>query len=140
LADNIRSISQFEARFKQRAFLCQNTVMKNSSITLSKLYFSLSNQGNLKDIKKLFHPEATYSSEQTGLYYGVEDIMTMMHHFFNQYQSLHWHIDEMKAKTPLITEIKFSCLAVDHHQVKSERTGVERLLVVDELIRHIEVR
>ncbi len=109
-------------------------------IDTARLYFSLSNQADLPAIKKLFHPEATYSSAHTGLYYGIADIMDMMEQFFKQYHHLQWHIDHIQANSQHITEIEFTCHTTDHDQQTNERSGTERLVVVDGLIRHIEVR
>ncbi|TDR20354.1 nuclear transport factor 2 family protein [Marinicella litoralis] len=114
--------------------------MNNDPLKITELYFNLSNQANLNAIELLFHPEATYSSAHTGLYYGIDDIMAMMKKFFDQFSSIHWQINAMKATDQHITETEFTCLTTDHSGVVVERSGVERLVVVDALIRHVEVR
>ncbi len=65
--------------------ICNNNTMEeidNSSQVITQLYFKLSNAGDLSAIEALIYPQATYSSTNTGWYYGVTDIMTMMTTFF----------------------------------------------------------
>ena len=49
---------------------------------LTEQYFALSNDQDLTSIFTLLNPEATYSSNTTGLFYGVNDIRKMMTVFF----------------------------------------------------------
>ncbi len=114
--------------------------MNNNASDTTKRYFELSNQGDLSTIKTMFHPEATYSSTNTGLYYGVEDIMVMMQSFFAQFEAIDWHIDALKTHGEHITEVAFTCRTTDLHGTQLKRTGTERLVVAEGLIRHIEVR
>lgn len=111
-----------------------------SSKTITQLYFELSNAGNLSAIQALIIPEATYSSANTGLYYGITDIMAMMTAFFKSHQRLKWQVDSINALTDYITEVNFTCESTDKTGQSVTRTGVERVVVVDGLIRHIEVR
>jgi len=119
-----------------------NTMNNNQCSTqaITQLYFELSNAGDLSTIKELIDPQATYSSANTGLYYGVFDIMTMMTAFFKSQQTLNWRIDSIQALTEYITEVHFTCHSIDALGQTTERTGIERIVVVDGLIRHIEVR
>jgi len=110
-----------------------------SALEITKLYFDLSNQGNLIAIEKLFQADATYSSVNTGLYFGVENIMPMMQDFFDAHQKLHWTTHQVKALNEHVIELKFSCDAVSNEGKTKTISGVERVVVVDGLIRHIEV-
>ena len=114
--------------------------MHNNPTNITKQYFAYSNVADLSAIKSMFHPQATYSSANTGLYYGVDDIMTMMTHFFAQFSALEWQIDEIKANNAHIVEVAFTLHAIDLNDCHMERSGIERLVVVDGLIKHIEVR
>ncbi len=119
------------------------TSMQNSTtspLAITTLYFELSNAGNLSAIETLIHPQATYSSVNQGLFYGLTDIMDMMASFFAQHQRLNWRIDETLKVTDFITEIKFTFEGTDTAGKAVKRSGVERVVVVDGLIRHIEVR
>ena len=112
----------------------------NDSLTITKLYFELSNTGDLSAIDQLISADATYSSTHTGLYFGRIDIMTMMKAFYQSYRSLNWQINSIKVLTEFITEVHFTFISTDHSGQTTERMGIERIVVVDGLIRHIEVR
>ncbi len=112
----------------------------NQTQSTTELYIALSNSGNLTAIQALFDPQATYSSAHTGLYYGITDIMAMMNAYFKSHQSLHWQIDAISTLTEHISEVHFTCKTLDTDGKTSVRTGIERVVVVDGLIRHIEVR
>lgn len=114
--------------------------LKNDTQSITRLYFELSNTGKLSAIQALLNPEATYSSAHTGLYYGITDIMAMMTGFFKSHQSLNWQIDSISTLNEHICEVHFTCKRTDADGKTSEHSGVERLVVVDGLIRHIEVR
>ena len=114
--------------------------IKNNTQSITQLYFELSNNGNLSAIQALLNPEATYSSAHTGLYYGITDIMAMMTGFFNSHQSLNWQIDSISSLNEHICEVHFTCKRTDADGNSSEHSGIERLVVVGGLIRHIEVR
>jgi len=106
---------------------------------VAELYFDLSNTADFGAIEQLIHPQATYSSDNTGLYYSRPAIMQMMQQFFASHQSLHWHIDDLKVSQEHIVEIAFTCDYVNDNESGS-RQGIERIVAVDGLIRHIEVR
>lgn len=116
----------------------KNTI--NDSLAVTKLYFELSNAGDLSAIEDLIIEDATYSSAHTGLYFGRMNIMAMMEVFFEKYHSLNWQINSIKAVTEYITEVEFSFNSIDHSDQVTQRTGIERIVVKNGLIRHIEVR
>ena len=53
-----------------------------SARALTEKYFALSNARNLTSIFSQLHPEATYSSDDTELFYGLEGIQKIMTAFF----------------------------------------------------------
>ncbi|WP_395374761.1 nuclear transport factor 2 family protein [Marinicella sp. W31] len=106
---------------------------------VAQKYFDLSNQAELATIADLIHPQATYSSDNTGLYYGRKSIMQMMQQFFALHQSLHWHIDSLKQLSDHIVEIEFTCKYITADD-QGSRQGIERIVAVDGQIRHIEVQ
>lgn len=112
----------------------------NSSLEISQLYFDLSNQGDLKAIEMLFQPDATYSSVNTGLYYGTEHIFPMMRAFFAAHKKLKWQIQSIEQLNDHITELYFCCEAINNAGEQKNFSGIERIVVVDGLIRHVEVR
>ncbi len=112
----------------------------NDALSITKRYFKLSNAGDLSAIEDLIIDDATYSSAHTGLYFGRMDIMAMMSVFFESYQSLNWQINSIKTISEYITEVHFTFKCTNLSGLVTERTGVERIVVANGLIRHIEVR
>ena len=103
-------------------------------------YFDLSNNRDLEKVFKLFALEATYSSDNTGLHFGISDIRDMMQNFFDNYPKLHWEIHSIQETTSQIVELNFTLRGTDTQGEKIIRPGIERIVVVDEHLRHIEVR
>ena len=103
-------------------------------------YFDLSNNRDLEKVFKLFALDATYSSDNTGLYFGISDIRDMMQKFFDHYPELHWEIHSIQETTPHIIELDFTLRGTDTRGEKIIRPGIERIVVVSEQLRHIEVR
>ncbi len=113
--------------------------MKNAIESIARDYFESSNKAKLSVIRTMFSENATYSSVATGLYYGVDDIMTMITDFFSQYKALHWNINELNVITDYIVEIQFSFKATDQSDKHITRTGIEKLVIDGGKIRHIEI-
>ncbi len=111
-----------------------------NSLQICHDYFAFSNARNLEAIESLFHDEATYSSDNTGLYYGKADIMAMVREFFANYPYLHWSMDRVTETTSHIVEVAFTRQARDSQGHESSGQGIERVIVVDGRIRHVEVR
>ena len=103
-------------------------------------YFDLSNNRDMEKVFKLFALDATYSSDNTGLYFGISDIRDMMQKFFDHYPELHWEIHSIQETTPQIIELDFTLRGTDTRGDKIVRPGIERIVVVSEQLRHIEVR
>ncbi len=103
-------------------------------------YFDLSNNRDLEKVFKLFALDATYSSDNTGLYFGISDIRNMMQKFFDHYPELHWEIHSIQETTPQIVELNFTLRGTDTRGEKIIRPGIERIVVVSEQLRHVEVR
>ena len=111
-----------------------------NSVELTRQYFQLSNERKLETIRYLFEKQATYSSDNTGLYFGRDAIMRMMGDFFDAFPSLYWEIHSLVENTPHIAEVDFTLVAKKTDGSKILRPGIERVVVVNGLIRHVEVR
>ena len=112
--------------------------MKNAR-ALTEQYFALSNDRDLTSIFTLLNPEATYSSNNTGLFYGVNDIRKMMTAFFADHPYIQWTILELRELSEHITEVDFTVVSTDREGNQTERSGLERIVVASGAIRHIEV-
>lgn len=111
-----------------------------SATSIARQYFELSNARDLGAIENLFADEATYSSDNTGLYFGKQDIMDMVQAFFDSFPYLHWAIDSIEEKTPQIVEIYFTVSSRNRDGNEINRKGKETVVVTDRKIRHVEVR
>ena len=107
---------------------------------LAKLYFELSNQKKLDEISSLIDGQATYSSDNTGLHFGRTAIMQMMTKFFDAFSELAWQIDSIRELDVNIVEIQFSFQGKKKSGEELAKQGIERIVVVDGFLRHIEVR
>ena len=52
-----------------------------SPLQIAQEYFELSNQADLTSIEKMFTNTSTYSSVNTGVFYGRQQIMDMVRPF-----------------------------------------------------------
>jgi hypothetical protein len=107
---------------------------------LAQLYFDLSNARDLKTVETLLQLSITYSSDNTGLYFGRENVMKMMREFFDLFPQLHWEVHSLISVSEHIAEIIFTLTGTKNDGTKITRPGIERIVVEQDLIRHIEVR
>jgi ketosteroid isomerase-like protein len=112
----------------------------SDALQLAKHYFDLSNEGKLADIKKLFTPSSTYSSANTGVYLGVEQIMAMQAEFFAGYEFLSWNVHNVEEVRPGVVLFDFTFSGKIRDGKTVSRRGVEYVVVHDGKIQHIEVR
>ena len=111
-----------------------------SALSIAKEYFRLSNERDLNAIANMFAEDATYSSDNRGLYFGREDIMQMVQGFFGSFPELGWEIDASEEKTEHIVEIAFTFTGRDKHGQAVSRQGLESLVIQGDKIRHVDVR
>ena len=111
-----------------------------NALQLAKHYFNLSNEGRLSDIRKLFTPSSTYSSENTGVYLGADQIMEMQTEFFASFETMGWDVHSVKEVKPgiVLFDFTFSGKTLDGEAV--HRSGREYVIVYNGKIQHIEVR
>ena len=114
--------------------------MKNNILEIAQKYFDLSNNRELTQIPELFCNDVIYSSDNTGIYFGKDNIMEMMNTFFSKYKFLEWKIESIKEIKNITVEIYFTLRMVDFDENEIEKKGVERLIIINDLIKYIEVR
>ncbi len=112
----------------------------STALEIAQLYFHLSNNSDFNEIKNLFTDSTTYSSQNTGLFLGVESIQAMQKDFHNKFSSLHWTINSIeKVKTGIIlVDYNFVAQSKSGDEVKS--SGFEYIVVHNDKILHIEIR
>jgi len=111
--------------------------MNNTQIALK--YFEVSNQSDFEEIEKLFHENITYSSQNTGLYLWVQDILEMQKNFHGSFESLDWKILNSQEEKPGIMRVDFEFAWVKAWE-EVKFIGVEYVIVVDGKIQHIEIK
>ena len=106
----------------------------------AELYFRLSNKSDFEGIAKLLNDSTTYSSQNTGLYVGKEEIIKMQKTFHGAFSSLKWAVESVNEIKPgvVMFEYTFSATKPDGEKIKS--SGLEYIVVNDDKILHIEVR
>ncbi|MFT5098618.1 MAG: hypothetical protein ACI9HY_000727 [Planctomycetaceae bacterium] len=112
----------------------------SDELQLAKHYFDLSNEGKLADIKNLFTPSSTYSSANTEVFLGVDQIMTMQSEFFAGYETLSWRINSIEELRPGVILIDFTFSGKTQDGKKVSRRGLEYVIVYNGKLQHIEVR
>ncbi|MGI9335246.1 MAG: nuclear transport factor 2 family protein [Gammaproteobacteria bacterium] len=110
------------------------------AVRLAHHYFDLSNQGKLADIEKLFTPSSTYSSANTGVYLGAEQIMEMQTKFFASFKTMGWVVHSFEEVKPgvVLFDFTFSGTTLDGETI--HRPGREYVIVYNGKLQHVEVR
>ena len=113
---------------------------KGNAVELAQRYFDLSNQGNLAEIEKLFTSSSTYSSANTGVYLGVDQIMDMQAAFFAGFETLAWDVHQVEEIRPgvVLFDFTFSGKTLDGETVV--RPGLEYVIVYHGKLQHVDVR
>ncbi len=112
----------------------------SEAINIAKHYFDLSNSKNLDEIRKLFTPSSTYSSENTGVYLGVDQIVDMQSNFFKTFSKLQWDIHDAEEVRPGVVKFDFTIHAEKENGEKVTRPGIEYVIVFQGKLQHVEVR
>ena len=112
----------------------------SNAVQLAKHYFDLSNEGRLSEIKKLFTASTTYSSDNTGLYLGADQIMEMQKAFFADFETLSWTVRSVEEVKPGIVLFDFTFSGKTTAGDSVSRDGLEYVIVHQDKIQHIEVR
>ena len=116
-----------------------NEIMTNA-VQLARHYFDLSNEGKLTDIKELFTSSSTYSSANTDVYLGADQIMDMQTKFFAGFGTMKWNVNSVKEIKPGIILFDFTFIGKTLDGEAIQRSGREYVVVYNGKIQHIEVR
>ena len=112
----------------------------SEAVQIAKHYFDLSNNGNLEEIEKLFTPSSTYSSSNTGVYLGADQIMEMQRGFFANFETIGWDVHSVEEVKPgvILFDFTFSGKTLAGEEVR--RPGLEYVVVYNGKLQHVEVR
>ena len=112
----------------------------SNAIEIAQQYVEASNCSDMETIKLMMGPSTTYSSQNTGVYLGVDQIIAMQAKFHATFVSLHWDVSEMKEVRPGVVQFEFHMLGVKHSGEQASVTGLEYVIAHNNLLQHIEVR
>ncbi len=112
----------------------------NNTLEIAKKYFDLANNGNLIEIEKMFTNRSTYSSQNTGVFFGSNQIMKMMKGFFNLFITLQWDIISIEEVSDGVVLFDFVLLGEKLDGEKISIEGLEYLFIYEDKIQHIDVR
>ena len=111
-----------------------------SPLETAKLYFELSNKSDLEAIRALLTTTTTYSSPNTGVFFGVDDIIEMQKQFHAKLKSLHWEVTSVKELSSNICLFEYDFTATDSAGEELSSSGSEYVIAKDGKIHHIEIR
>lgn len=107
---------------------------------LAEHYFELSNQRDLESIEKLLDESTTYSSINTGVFLGREQIMQMKQSFYSSFKDMNWKIHSIVEERPAVILFDFTFTGTTNESKSVTREGLEYVIVYDNKLQHIEVR
>lgn len=111
-----------------------------SSLEIAKLYFELSNKSDFEGIEELLTESTTYSSKNTGIYLGAEDIMKMQREFHGSFKSLGWTITSSSESKSGVVLFDYAFVGTKNSGEEVEGSGVETIVIHNDKIQHIEIR
>ena len=112
----------------------------SSALETAQYYFELSNKSDFEGISTLFTPTTTYSSQTTGVYLGVEDIMAMQRAFHGRFSSLKWKVNSVEELKPGVVLFDYDFIAELPDGERVESSGLEYVIVYQDKIQHVEIR
>lgn len=110
------------------------------AIELAQHYFDLSNDSDLDAIRELMISSTTYSSANTGLFLGVDDIIAMQTEFHAGFESLNWQVNAVEEIKPGIVQFDFTFYGRRRNGETVQSHGIETVVVHAGKIQHIEIR
>ncbi len=110
-------------------------------LQVTKNYVELSNNGKLDLIAELIDLNATYSSENVGMHYGLEAILQMKAKFFSNLLEHHWDVLEYELIQDRIIRFRFNFIGKDQKGIEIKKSGIETVVVnLQNKIQHVEVK
>jgi hypothetical protein len=110
------------------------------ALEIATQYFELSNKSNFDDMKNLMTEATTYSSQTTGVYLGVSDILAMQKTFHGKFASLTWRVNSVEEVKPGVVLFNYDFVGELPDGKKAEASGLEYVIIYRGKIQHIEIR
>ncbi|WP_120501698.1 nuclear transport factor 2 family protein [Roseovarius sp. EL26] len=112
----------------------------SNAIEIALNYIEASNRSDMEAITSMMNPSTTYSSQNTGLYLGDEQIMAMQAAFHADFVSLHWDISELQEIRPGVVQFAFTMSGTKQTGEQISVAGQETVIVYNNCLQHIEVK
>jgi hypothetical protein len=109
-------------------------------LEIAKQYFELSNKSDFVGIEDLMTEATTYSSQATGVYLGVSDILAMQRIFHAKFTSLKWRVNYIEEVKPGVVLFDYDFIGELPNGENIESSGLEYVIVYEGKIQHIEIR
>ena len=113
---------------------------QSEALVVAQRYFDLSNARDLDAVESLFTETSTYSSDNTGVYFGKKQIMAMMRPFFEKFTDLKWSVKSAEEIRPGVVLFDFTFSGITTSGESVQRAGREYVIVYDGKLQHVEVR
>jgi len=110
------------------------------SLEIAQQYFEFSNQSDFEGIAKLLTDSTTYSSQNTGIYLGRDDIIAMQKDFHYKFAKLHWHVNSVKEVKHGVILFDYDFQATLPSGEVMQSSGLECVVIYKDKIQHIEIR
>jgi len=88
----------------------------------------------------MFTNRSTYSSQNTGIFFGTNQIMKMMKEFFDLFIALQWNINSIKEVSEGVVLFDFLLLGEKLDGEKISIEGLEYLCIYENKIQHVDIR
>ena len=110
------------------------------ALEIATLYVKLSNKSDFVGIENLMTKATTYSSQTTGVYLGVSDILAMQRVFHAKFTSLKWRVNSVEEMKPGVVLFDYDFMGELPNGEKVEASGLEYVIAYQGKIQHVEIR
>jgi hypothetical protein len=114
--------------------------MTSEAMDIAMRYFDVSNKSDMEAIYPMFRASTTYSSQNTGVYLGAEQIIDMQRKFHSSFDSLRWDIHSVEEPQPGVVKFDFTFIGQKKTGDSINLLGVEYIIVYNGKIQHVEIR
>jgi hypothetical protein len=112
----------------------------SEAVRVAQMYFVASNKSDMGAIAAMMSRSTTYSSAHTGVYLGVDQIITMQTAFHHSFKTLRWDVRETQEIRPGVVQIDFAFSGEKQNGEVVQYDGEEFVIVLDGKIQHLEIR
>lgn len=112
----------------------------SKALELAKYYFNLSNQSDFSKIEVLFDDNSTFCTPNLDYFIGVDNIMLMQRKNHGSYKKLNWEVTMVEEVKSGVIRFEFNFKGVNQNDESIQFSGIEYVIVRNNIIRHIDVQ